>query len=162
MSAGGTNAGWSLSVLCLFLVGCQQAPVRVLPPLPSGTPDTSVVASYTATNKIDPVWLQPPAEPFTLGPGDRVDIEVLGEPASKEATTVGPDGKLYFSLLSELMLPALTLAQTKEAANRAMLLHTITCGNHPGCQLFCAKWQAVTSGYWAVFRRRVSMRWPAR
>jgi protein involved in polysaccharide export with SLBB domain len=76
-------------------------------------PVASIVASYASTNQIDPVWLQPPTEPFTLGPGDRVEIGLMGEVASKVTTIVAPDGKLYFDLLPGLDVWGLTLAQTK-------------------------------------------------
>src|SRR5437879_1519931 len=33
--------------------------------------------------KLDPTWFQPPVDLYTLGPGDRLDIEIIGDPASK-------------------------------------------------------------------------------
>jgi len=95
------------AALCLALAGCQSAP----PPPPNV--NTSIVAAYTTTNRLNPAWLLPPSEPFTLGPGDRVEIQVMGDVASKVATVVGPDGKLYFDLLPGLDVWGLTLAQTK-------------------------------------------------
>jgi polysaccharide biosynthesis/export protein len=94
----------------LALAGCQHT----LPRPPSPRPlDTAIVAAYAVTNRIDPAWLLPPPEPFTLGPGDRLEIELTGDVASKAATVVGPDGKLYFDLLPGLDVWGLTLAQTK-------------------------------------------------
>jgi protein involved in polysaccharide export with SLBB domain len=105
--------GGRLSVtLFLALTGCQhESPARPAPKLPE--PVAPIIASYAVTNKLDPALLQPPSEPFTLGPGDRVEIEMMGEPASKVATMVAPDGKLYFDLLPGLDVWGLTLAQTK-------------------------------------------------
>ena len=34
----------------------------------------------TLSNRIDSAWLKPSTNLFTLGPGDRVEIEVIGEP----------------------------------------------------------------------------------
>src|SRR5215470_7286369 len=48
------------------------------------------------TNKVDPAWLRPPTESFTLGPGDKLEIELVGETNSLSTTVVGPDGKVYF------------------------------------------------------------------
>jgi polysaccharide biosynthesis/export protein len=97
-------------LLGLALAVCQSA----LPSPPSPLPvNSGIVASYAGTNQIDPAWLLPPTEPFTLGPGDRVEIELMGEVASKAVTVVGPDGKLYFDLLPGLDVWGLTLAQTK-------------------------------------------------
>jgi polysaccharide biosynthesis/export protein len=105
------------ATLLLGFAGCQPSP----PPQPvwhqnlsaASAVDTSIVARYTATNRIDPALLQPPAEPYTLGPGDRVEIALIGEPASKVISIVGPDGKLYFDLLPGLDVWGLTLKQTK-------------------------------------------------
>jgi len=97
------------TVLALGLSGCQHAPPRRPPP----DVHSSIVAAYASTNRIDPAWLQPSPQPFTLGPGDRVEIQLMGEPASKVITVVGPDGKLYFDLLPGLDVWGLTLAQTK-------------------------------------------------
>jgi protein involved in polysaccharide export with SLBB domain len=101
------------AMLCLALAGCQSQPAR---PAPAPEPQrevTSIVAAYAVTNRIDPAWLQPPEQPFTLGPGDRVEIQMTGEAASKEVTVVGPDGKLYFDLLPGMDVWGLTLAQTQ-------------------------------------------------
>jgi len=102
--------GWG-SVLALALTGCEQRPLPmppVLQPVNNG-----IVASYVGTNRINPAWLQPPSEPFTLGPGDRLEIQIMGEAATKMTTIVAPDGKLYFDLLPGLDVWGLTLAQTK-------------------------------------------------
>src|ERR1700722_838608 len=99
------------ATLWIGLAGCQHtAPTRPVSLQPVNTP---VIASYAATNRIDPAWLQPAQELFTLGPGDRVEIETLGEVPSKNTTIVGPDGKLYYDLLPGLDVWGLTLAQTK-------------------------------------------------
>jgi protein involved in polysaccharide export with SLBB domain len=93
------------------LAGCQHAPPpRPPPPAPV---NTGIVAAYAVTNQIDPAWLQPPLEAFTLGPGDRLEISLMGEAASKVLTVVGPDGKLYFDLLPGLDVWGLTLSQLK-------------------------------------------------
>src|SRR5215469_10446586 len=62
---------------------------------------------------LDPAWLQPPEQLFTLGPGDRLEIELLGEPTSRALTSVAPDGKLYFNLLPGVDVWGLTLSQAK-------------------------------------------------
>ena len=65
------------------------------------------------TNEFDPAWLQPPHDLFTLGPGDRLEIEIIGEPTSKAVTVVAPDGKIYFDLLPGIDVWGMTLGQTK-------------------------------------------------
>jgi polysaccharide export outer membrane protein len=98
------------AVICLGLAGCQHVPQ---PHFPRPPVNDGIVTAYAVTNRVDPALLQPPAEPFTLGPGDRLEIELMGDAASKATTIVGPDGKLYFNLLPGLDVWGLTLAQTK-------------------------------------------------
>jgi polysaccharide export outer membrane protein len=106
--------GWA-SLLALGLAGCQHPLPRPPSPALAPTPvsNSGIVASYETTNRIDPAWLQPPPEPFTLGPGDRIEIEMMGDVTSRITTIVAPDGKLYFDLLPGLDVWGLTLAQTK-------------------------------------------------
>ncbi len=66
------------------------------------------------TNTLDPAWLKPPTKPFTLGPGDKLEIEILGETNSLATTVVGPDGKIYYYLLPGLDVWGLTLSETKQ------------------------------------------------
>jgi protein involved in polysaccharide export with SLBB domain len=64
--------------------------------------------------RLDPALLLVPSEPFTLGPGDKVEIEFVGDPSSRTEVEVGPDGKIYFYLLPELDVWGLTLPQTRD------------------------------------------------
>ncbi|HEV2390769.1 MAG TPA: polysaccharide biosynthesis/export family protein [Verrucomicrobiae bacterium] len=76
--------------------------------------------TVTLTNRIDPAWLRPSTNLFTLGPGDKLDIELLGDPASKTTTVVGPDGKIYFNLLPGIDVWGLTLAQAKAQLEKGL------------------------------------------
>ena len=104
-------------LVLILLTGCDQTPhftrthynqftSRVLPVAPLN----NVV---TVTNRLDPALLQAPSELFTLGPGDKLELEVIGEPTTRTTTTVGPDGKIYFNLLPGVDVWGLTLAQVK-------------------------------------------------
>jgi polysaccharide export outer membrane protein len=72
------------------------------------------------TNRIESVWMQPPTNLFTLGPGDKLEIELIDETNSITTTVVGPDGKVYFNLLSGLDVWGLTLGQTKSEMENAL------------------------------------------
>lgn len=48
-----------------------------------------------------------------LGPGDQIEIEIIGTPLSRQTVTVGPDGRVYFNILPGLDVWGLTLSQTK-------------------------------------------------
>ena len=72
------------------------------------------LTSIEETNKIRPEWLQSPTNFYTLGPGDRLEIEIMNEPASRAMTTVAPDGKIYYYLLPGLDVWGLTLVQARD------------------------------------------------
>jgi len=81
----------------------------------------TIDAGFTAldtTNKINPEWLRPPTEPLKLGPGDVIDVETMGEAGSRSSLLVGPDGKIYYSVLPGLSVWGLSLAETKALLER--------------------------------------------
>lgn len=75
----------------------------------------------TATNQPNADLLRPPADRFTLGPGDRLEIEILGEPTTRTTTVVGPDGRIYFHLLAGLDVWGLTISEAKALIERELL-----------------------------------------
>ncbi len=88
---------------------------------------TNVVGVTTAqtdgvvvTNRLDSTLLKPSEEPFRLGPGDQIDIEILGDDSGSVSTFVGPDGKIYFQLLKGLRVWGMTLAETKSLLEREL------------------------------------------
>jgi len=72
------------------------------------------------TNSIQAEWLSPPADFFRLGPGDVIEIEVFGEAAARSTALVGPDGKIYYSLLPGTFVWGLTLSEAKDALEKAL------------------------------------------
>ena len=101
-----------LSVLLLGLVGTGCLGPRFRPNPPAAAWQTNFTA---VTNLVAPQLLQPPSIPFTLGPGDRLEIEILGHPETRAETFVGPDGKIYYHLLPALDVWGLTLEQTRRS-----------------------------------------------
>lgn len=103
----------ALTCALAFAAGCAHRPPRVttLQPQP--------VAPETAA-ALDPALLNPAPREFTLGPGDRLDLELLDDPASRVTTTVGPDGKIYFYLLPGIDVWGLTLPQVRERLEQGM------------------------------------------
>ncbi len=65
------------------------------------------------TNALKPELLRPPTDPFVLGPGDQITVEILGNVLSGSTVTVGMDGKIYFSVLPGMDVWGLTLAQAR-------------------------------------------------
>jgi polysaccharide export outer membrane protein len=94
---------------CAAFAPTGERPVALAPGSPAGetrTPSAEL--------------LQPSEKAFTLGPGDRVDIEIAGDPASRATTQVGPDGKIYYQVLSGVDVWGMTLAQAREALEHAL------------------------------------------
>jgi len=128
------NLIWALPALIgpLFAAGCRhtEAHFAESPALttPSAAPHSGPASSESIgglkhvviTNEFDSAWLQPSTKPFTLGPGDRVEIELMGEAASRVTTIVAPDGKIYFNLLPGVDVWGMTLPQAKAALEAEM------------------------------------------
>lgn len=71
----------------------------------SKAPGSAVDAAFTnpgAPANPPAELLAAPTEAYRLGPGDKLDIELLGETGSRAETFVTPDGKIYFNLLPGL------------------------------------------------------------
>ena len=78
------------------------------------------LTSVPATNLLNPVWLKAPTNRFTLGPGDRLEVEILGDTTTRGTNAVGPDGKIYYYLLPGLDVWGLTLPETRELLEREL------------------------------------------
>jgi polysaccharide export outer membrane protein len=76
--------------------------------------------SVSTSSKLDSSLFKTSDELFTLGPGDRIEVEVTGDPTSRVTTNVGPDGKIYYNLLPGLDVWGLTLSQTKALLEREL------------------------------------------
>ena len=115
---------WGLPIL---LVGCKY-PTRTVPTFHDASKSSSLVSTSATpamsqidlTNRFDENWLRPSTELFTLGPGDKIEIEILGDAASKSATVVAPDGNIYYNLLPALDVWGLTLSQAKAQLEREL------------------------------------------
>lgn len=87
---------------------------------PGGTPFSSV----TLTNGFSAALRKPPTEPYRLGPGDSIEIETLGDANSRTTVTIGPDGKIYYSLLPATSVWGLSLAETRALLQKEMAKYT--------------------------------------
>jgi polysaccharide biosynthesis/export protein len=109
----------STGALLALLVGCHSTGGKFESRSTSKWPTTNLT-TVTITNELTPNLLRPTAALFTLGPGDSVEIELLGRPNSRATTLVGPDGRIYYSLLPGLDVWGLTLAQTTELLEKEL------------------------------------------
>lgn len=104
----------ALGLLCwlsLVFTGCRS--LEKAPRFDLHASLTTNAVTLGPTNQIPSEWLSPPIEPYRLGPGDQIDIEILGEGEGPTSTFVGPDGKIYFHLLPGLQVWGLTVDETK-------------------------------------------------
>jgi polysaccharide export outer membrane protein len=98
-----------LSTGCLLalMAGCATGPHF------DARSKVAILTATTVTNDLNRELLQPRNGFFTLGPGDQIEIEIIGTPLSRQIVTVGPDGKIYFNILPGQDVWGLTLSQTK-------------------------------------------------
>lgn len=80
---------------------------------------TNLLVTAVVTNQL-PADPTPGSDIFRLGPGDRLDIELLGEGDGPASTFVGPDGKIYFHLLPGVPVWGLTLEETRALLEREL------------------------------------------
>lgn len=100
-----------LPLLLLTSCAIHQGPrfdVRDDSPASVVSPDFE---SASLQEPINPQWLQKPDKPYTLGPGDKLELEIMGETGTRTDTFVTPDSKVYFDLLSGLDVAGKTTQQ---------------------------------------------------
>lgn len=118
---------FSLMVLALALgTGCQipkQSKAPRFEPRATGV-FSNAAADINFTRQLDPKLLQPGRDLFTLGPGDRVEVEIIGQPLSRTEVTVGPDGKIYYDLLPGTDVWGLTIGQAKRRLETGLEKYT--------------------------------------
>lgn len=86
----------------------------------AAAPAVTNVSGEKVSNPLTPEMLRPASNPFTLGPGDSIEIEVIGNAASRAIAPVGLDGKIYYNLLPGLDVWGLTLEQTRAAVEKEL------------------------------------------
>src|SRR5690242_10472317 len=95
----------------LVLTGCSgpkpQPPASAF----SDLKPAAVAAKFQSMTNQEASLLKQSQELFVLGPGDRLEIEIIGNVNSRTVTFVGPDGKIYYNLLPGLDVWGMTLAQ---------------------------------------------------
>jgi len=107
-------SGLPFAVFAVSFAGCVKI-FRYPPPTRAPRDPGPAFATVQAapTEPLDPALLLPGETVFRLGPGDQLDIEVLGDTSTRASATVGPDGKIYYYMLSGLDVWGLTLAEAR-------------------------------------------------
>lgn len=84
---------------------------------------STTTAAFTQTKRQEPIkpeWLKPSPRPFALGPGDKLEIEILGETGTRTDTFVTPDSKVYFDLLPGIDVKGKTTTQLREEMEKLL------------------------------------------
>jgi len=117
-----------ISLSVLLLAGCASkasksatftavpaagSPSNYSPMGNPGAPAMTNISGEVVKTPLTPEMLHPTSNPFTLGPGDSIEIEIIGNATSRAITPVGLDGKIYYNLLPGLDVWGLTLEETR-------------------------------------------------
>jgi protein involved in polysaccharide export with SLBB domain len=97
-------------LLAFCLASCSLTQVKFDPHAKTVAASTEPAFSNASSSATTPPanLLAAPTAPYQLGPGDKLDIEILGETGSRAETFVTPDSKLYFNLLPGLDVTGLS------------------------------------------------------
>ena len=109
----------------LLLSGCTLA-TKFDPAVPEAM-GNGEFSDLSGQDAIKPEWLRPPHRDYTLGAGDRLEIEILAEENSRATAFVTPDGKIYYNLLPGIEAKGKTINQLK----REMEAQLATLYRHP-------------------------------
>lgn len=107
----------------LLLAGCESHRMRRhIPPQANLTtqPASFIPESTANLPPLDPALLRPSGGEYRLGPGDLLEVELVGEPASRSRSVVGPDGKIYFHMLPGIDVWGLTISQARRSLGQEM------------------------------------------
>lgn len=114
-----------MTSLCLLarVFGGQAGAPKFNPRANPNPPPANVASNLfttATTNRLKPEWLKPSTEAFRLGPGDKLELEILGRTGTRVTTFVCPDGKIYFDLLPGLDVWGSTLEETARTVEREL------------------------------------------
>lgn len=102
----------------------QQAPVSTVPPIsaapppPAGTPSASPATGGTATPATSAINLQ---EGYVLGPGDVIEIGVIGRSDFSGRVQVQTDGTIQLPYINTVMAQNLTVLQLRDQIRAALI-----------------------------------------
>jgi polysaccharide biosynthesis/export protein len=100
-----------LTAAVLLSAGCanMHRPART-----RAIPATFAPQPAANTAPLDAALLQRPNAEYRLGPGDVVQVEIIGDLTTRQRMAVGPDGKIYFNVLPGVDVWGMTIAQARE------------------------------------------------
>lgn len=102
-----------------LLAGCATGPRVDTQPLSPTVDFERIEATAPAT----PDLLLPPTEPFRIGVGDLIEIEVLELGGTRRVCRVMPDGLIYYDLLRGFRAEGLTMEELKAGLEQELAAH---------------------------------------
>ncbi len=106
--------------LSMLVVSCMTKGTRFDIDEKSTATEAAALSTAPSRGAIDPAWLRPPTDEYTLGPGDKLEIEILGESGTRETTFVAPDGRLYYNLASGLDVKGRTTSEVRSSLEQTL------------------------------------------
>lgn len=106
--------GLAILVAAFAASGCAGKGPKfdIRAPAPLGT-NGLAFTELASTNTIPPEWLKAPTDFYRIGPGDVLDFDIQGDKAERVTALVGPDGKVYISLLPAVFVWGKTLSEAE-------------------------------------------------
>ena len=85
-------------------------------------PKTPAPGFTTAAHgsRISSAMLTPSNEAYRVGPGDKLDIEIMGGEATRRTSLVAPDGRLYYDLAPGIDVSFLTLDEIRHQLEKEL------------------------------------------
>lgn len=114
-----------LSILAFVFSGCQQIPRSNFDPYQDNIENASHEdghweEGFELKREIPKDLLQISKEPYRLGPGDVLEIEISEIPGTRTQTFVMPDGMVYYDLAPGIKAEGLTIAEFGELLTEAL------------------------------------------
>ena len=103
----------------LALAGCAPMGPKFQPGA-HATAGSAEFSKVKLPGGIPSEWLKPPTEQYRLGPGDRLEIEMMEFPETHMRCTVLPDGMLYFHTVGGLKVTGMTVTEVKAALEKEL------------------------------------------
>jgi len=108
-----------VTVILLVTAGCQTGPNMD----PKDLPPTIAFETVETAEAASADLLTPPVDPFRLGAGDLIEIEVLETAGTRRVCRVMPDGMIYYDLLRGLRVEGMTLTELRTTLAQELASH---------------------------------------
>ncbi len=112
-----------LLTLLALLSSCVRLPESDFDPydVKAATSSRDVVfEQFEPEGKITAEMLKPPDEPYRLGPGDILEIEIAEIPGTLARTFIMPDGMVYYNLAGGVQAEGLTVSELGERLTKKL------------------------------------------